>query len=105
MEKYRRVKESSIKKLHGKSSMNFVVGYRNQKSDEQIYEQVYKEMAEKFAERLVTFFKFEIKRPRPGRIEWDASIEIIVPETPASMKAKAAAAKVARAKAVKENGV
>src|SRR5688572_17603174 len=98
MPNFRKVKESRIKKLNGKGSISFLAGRGKEKSDKEIYEHVYKQMGERFAERLVTFFKFEIKRPRRGRIEWDASIEIIVPETPKSMKEKAAAAKAARAK-------
>jgi hypothetical protein len=101
MVKFRKVKESSIKKIPGGNSYSYVVGIGEPKTDEEIYEKIYSEMAALIAAKLVEFFKFEIRRPRPGRIEWDSTIEIIVPETPKSMKAQAATAKTARAKAAK----
>jgi hypothetical protein len=76
----RSIRTSRIKKLNCRGRFAYVEANASI-TDEQILDRVYDDIAREFANRLPKFHKVKITRS-PGRVEWDASLEVIVPETP-----------------------
>jgi hypothetical protein len=76
----REVKASRIKKLNAKGKISFVEAFV-EVDDEKLKEHVLNEIAKEFATKLLEFHKVKTKRSL-GVIEYDASLEVIVPENP-----------------------
>jgi hypothetical protein len=75
----RKVKTSRIKKLNARGKIAYVVSRVKIIDDEEIKQRVLNDIAREFATKLLEFHKVKIKRS-PGVLEYDASLEVIVPE-------------------------